>query len=251
MTTDGYYPGAIKRINKHAYFLGNSGFGALVMHIAADNSRKGGDDYLGSTPTKSAHLFVNKDGSVKQYVSVNDSAWCNGISSLPGNTGKWLTPSGKVTTPRWQGLRAGLNPNWYTVSMEHQGNPSDVWTAPMFATTVAIMKWLAPIKGVAWWQPGVNLIGHGDINPLDKPFCPGPHCDYQALALAANSRRMVATTDVPIYEVPAVNPTRVALAGAGLLRQGTECIIAMGYANGMVWLADGTGFVEGSKLRGI
>ncbi len=246
---DGYYPGAIKRINKHAYFLGNRGFGALVMHIAADNSRKGGDDYLGGTPTKSAHWFVNKDGSVKQYVSVNNSAWANGASMRAD--GKWTDPSGHVIKPKWSGLRPGVNPNWYTVSMEHQGNPSDPWTAPMFATTVALMKWLAPIKGVAWWIPGQNLIGHCDISPIDRPFCPGPHCNYQALALVANAKRMVAITDAPIYETPAVNPTRVALKGAALLRQGTECIIDMGYANGIVHLADGLGFVEGSKLRAL
>lgn len=247
---DGYYPLAIRRVNRSAYWVGNTGFGALVMHIAADNSRKGGDDYLGSTPTKSAHLFVNKDGSVKQYVSVNDSAWANGISPLSGGA-RWLTPSGKVTTPRWKALRASQNPNHYTISMEHQGNPEDVWTAPMFATTVAIMKWLAPIKGVAWWQPGINLIGHGDINPLDKPFCPGPHCNFQALALASNAKRMVATSDATIYETPAINPTRVALNGAALLRQGWECIIDMGYPNGMAHLADGLGFVEGCKLRAL
>lgn len=244
---DGFYPPAIKRLNKRAYTVGNTGFGALVMHIAADNSRKGGDDYLGSTPTKSAHLFVNKDGSVKQYVSVNHSAWANGISHLMGDV--WISPQGNKVKPTWVDLRRGQNPNNYTISMEHQGNPADVWTGPMFTTTVNIMKWLAPIKGVTWWIPGRNLIGHKDISPIDRANCPGPHCNFHALALAANARRMVAITDAPIYEVPALDPTRVALKGAALLRQGTEVMIAMGYANGMVWLADGVGFVEGSKLR--
>jgi N-acetyl-anhydromuramyl-L-alanine amidase AmpD len=244
----GYYPPAKALTNKHAYWPGNRGFGALVMHIAADNSRPGGDLYLASTPTKSAHFFVNKDGTAKQYVSVNDSAWANGLSQI---NGKWISPEGHTVSPRWPGLRSGVNPNWYTVSMEHQGNPADVWTAPMFNATVSIMKWLAPIKGVAWWVPGQNLIGHCDISPVDRPQCPGPNCNHQALALAANAKRMVAIADAPIYEVPAVNPLRVALAGAGLLRQGTECIIDMGYSNGMAHLADGLGFVEGSKLRGL
>jgi hypothetical protein len=245
----GYYPQATKLENKRAYWPSNRGFGALVMHIAADNSRKGGDLYLATTPTKSAHFFVNKDGSCKQYVSVNDSAWANGLTYI-GND-RWLSPEKHIVQPPWQGLRAPVNPNWYTVSMEHQGNPADVWTPAMFATSVAIMKWLAPIKGVAWWVPGQNLICHSDISPVDRPNCAGPNCNLQALALAANARRMVAITDAPIYEVPAVNPTRVALNGAALLRQGTECIIDMGYANGMVHLADGLGFVEGNKLRGI
>jgi N-acetyl-anhydromuramyl-L-alanine amidase AmpD len=244
----GFYPQAIQRRNLRAYWPGMLGFGALVMHIAQDNSRKDGDLYLATTPTKSAHLFVNKDGSCKQYVSVNDSAWANGASQIAG---QWYDPNGHKITPRWHGMRPGVNPNRYTVSMEHQGNYADPWTAPMFNATVAIMKWLAPIKGVAWWVVGQNLIGHGDISPIDKANCPGPHCNFQALALAANARRMVATTDAPIYETPAVNPKRVALAGAALLRQGTECIIDMGYSNGMVHLADGLGFVEGSKLRGL
>jgi N-acetyl-anhydromuramyl-L-alanine amidase AmpD len=244
----GYYPLAIQRRNLRAYWPGNFGFGALVMHIAADNSRKDGDLYLATTPTKSAHFFVNRDGSAKQYVSVNDSAWANGLS--PSGAG-WISPEGHAVKPRWPGLRAKVNPNHYTVSMEHQGNPADSWSSEMFDATVAIMKWLAPIKGVAWWEAGKNLIGHSDISPIDRPNCPGPHCNLQALALAANARRMVAITDVPIYETPAINPLRVALAGAALLRTGTECMIDMGYSNGMVHLADGLGFVEGSKLRGL
>ncbi len=247
--TDGWFPQATPRRNTHAYWAGNRGFGALVMHIAADNSRKCGDDYLGSTPTKSAHLFVNKDGSVKQFVSVNDSAWANGLSYI--SPGKWLSPEGNKVRPRWAGLRPPVNPNWYTVSMEHQGNPGDAWTGPMFATTVAVMKWLAPLKGVAWWVPGINLVGHSDISPIDRPNCPGPHCNMQALALAANARRMVAITDAPIYEVPTINPTRVALHGAALLRAGTECMIDMGYPNGMAHLADGLGFVQLAKLRAL
>lgn len=245
--TDGWFPGATPRLNKTARWIGNTGFGALVMHIAADNSRKDGDLYLAATPTKSAHLFVNKDGSAKQYVSIHDSAWANGLTPLSG--GGWVSPEGSIVKPSWRYLRPGQNPNHYTVSMEHQGNPADPWTPAMFTTTVAIMKWLAPLKGVAWWIPGQNLIGHSDISPLDRPRCPGPHCNFQALALAANARRMVAIVDLPIYEVPAVNPKRVALAGAAMLRAGVECIIDMGYANGMAHLADGIGFVEGRGLR--
>lgn len=247
--TDGWFPGATPKPNRVAYWHGNTGFGALVMHIAGDNSRKDGDLYLASTTDKSAHLFVNKDGSAKQYVSVYDSAWANGIT--PASNGTWVSPEGHTVKPRWAGLRAGQNPNHYTVSMEHQGNPGDAWTLPMFATTVAIMRWLAPLRGVAWWVAGLNLIGHSDLSPIDRPNCPGPNCNLPALALAANARRMVAITDVPVYEVPEVNPRRVALHGAALLRAGTECMIDMGYSNGMLHLADGLGFVEGSKLRGL
>lgn len=245
----GIYPLATWLPNKTAFWPGTFGFGALVMHVAEDNSRKDGDRYLASTPTKSAHFFVNRDGSVKQYVSVMDSAWANGLSPLGG--GKWESPEGSTVVPKWAWIRPNVNPNHYTVSMEHQGNAADVWTAAEFESTVNIMKWLAPIKGVLWWVPGQNVIGHCDISPVDRPNCPGPHCDLRALALAANARRMIVTADIPVYEVPAVNPTRVALHGAALLRAGAEVIIDMGYPNGMVHLADGLGFVELVKLKNV
>jgi N-acetyl-anhydromuramyl-L-alanine amidase AmpD len=244
---DGWFPGAMELENKVARWVGNTGFGALVMHIAGDHSRHNGDAYLAGTKDKSAHFFVNRDGSAKQYVSVFDSAWANGITPVAG--GRWVSPEGHIVTPRWHWLRPGQNPNHYTVSMEHQGDPGDAWTSAEFDTTVNIMRWLAPRKGVAWWIVGQNLIGHSDLSPVDRPNCPGLHCDFKALALAANARRMVATVDATIYEVPAVNPTRVALHGGAVLRAGYECIIDMGYSNGMVHLADGLGFVEGSKLR--
>jgi len=245
--TDGWYDHATP-LPTQSFWIGNEGFGALVMHIAADHNHSA-ESYLAHTTGKSAHFYVRKDGHVTQYVKISNSAWANGLTPL--SSGGWASPEGNIVRPGWTLLRRGRNPNHYTVSMEHEGQSNEPWTAAMFDSTVRLMKWMAPLKGVSWWIKGQNLIGHCDISPIDRPNCPGPHCNMQALALAANARRMVAITDTPIYEVPAVNPTRVALRGAALLRQGTECMIAMGYANGMVWLADGTGFVEGIKLRSV
>lgn len=136
----------------------------------------------------SAHFGIGKDGTIVQYVSIDDTAYAVGLGV---QNGQWMTPGPVETrrpvTPRWANIIRFDNPNLYTISIEHEGQPDDRWTPQMRASNLRLLKWIAAQIGPGFrYTPQHTLIAHGDINPLDRPFCPGPHVDFNALADAAN-----------------------------------------------------------------
>jgi hypothetical protein len=131
----------------------------------------------------SAHFVVSKQGEVSQTVNINDTAWANG---LVWRAGVWWSPDGKRRVrPTWADIVAGQNPNEYTISIEHEGFTGQPLTEEMKAATVALLKWIASETGMVYVE-GKTLIRHGNINPTDRPRCPGASFDLAALATAAN-----------------------------------------------------------------
>ena len=104
---------------------------AAVIHII-DGSRIGaGATFLYNTlaEPRSAHYAVGADGSVHQCVKECDTAFHAGV----------------VVNPIWKGLRknaAGehVNPNFYTISIEHEGTPAEEWTDAMYASSAALLR---------------------------------------------------------------------------------------------------------------
>ncbi len=79
--SDGWCPFATK-VPTTKFWQGNQGRRAVVLHIA-----QGGYDaavsWLSnaqSNPNSSAHFVIAKDGRIAQLVSINDSAWANGLN---------------------------------------------------------------------------------------------------------------------------------------------------------------------------
>lgn len=127
----------------------------VVIHIA-EGLRDGVYSQF-MTHEVSTHYLVNKDGSVWQFVEEEDTAWGNGNVSNP-------------TSKLVQG-RPGINPNLYTISIEHEGfsNQGDI-NELMYATTIQLVKdictrWMIPMDAV-------HIIGHRDIYSIKT--CPGP-----------------------------------------------------------------------------
>jgi N-acetyl-anhydromuramyl-L-alanine amidase AmpD len=159
------------------------GYDAIVLHIAQGGAA-GSLDWLTNPASEvSSNFFISKNGDLFQLVSLADVAWCNGLKPDGKN---WKTPSGKPVTPSWRGLRQGLNPNRYTLSIEHDGYTGEALPAAMQATQTRLLKWLCEQLGWARLVPGQNLIGHGEINPVDKSFCPGKAFDFAAIAAAVS-----------------------------------------------------------------
>ena len=180
--SDGWMPGVI-RMPTQSFWIGNEGFDAAVMHIAEDSNHSA-EGYLAHTTDRSTHFYIEKSGKVVQYVSIHDSAWANGLEWIGG---RWRSPEGHWVNPPWSRIRRGINPNRCTASVEHEGHWTEPWTPEMYQATVDVLCWIGEVKQVPIWLPGQNLIGHCDISPVDRPHCPGPHCDFAALAAAASA----------------------------------------------------------------
>jgi N-acetylmuramoyl-L-alanine amidase len=164
-----------------------SGVDGIVLHGTA-----GGDGpsvaAMLSDPAREAstHFVIGQDGAVHQLVRLRDSAWGNGIPDRP----RWSL----VTE------RAGVNPNRYTVSIEHakySADNSDPLTDAQLVASVALVRWLLevlPELGLA----GDHLverrdagalrdivIGHCDIDSVNRAHCPGTWDWHAYLALLA------------------------------------------------------------------
>src|SRR5690606_8812309 len=118
----------------------------------------------------SAHFGVSKKGEIYQFVAIEDAAWANGLTSGIENATSELV------------LRRGkdVNPNWYSISIEHEG----IWAETKGKLTEAQLeatKWLHKyiieyVKqkyGHTIQPSSKTIIGHYEIDKKQRPNCPG------------------------------------------------------------------------------
>jgi N-acetylmuramoyl-L-alanine amidase len=121
---------------------------------------------------RSAHYSIGRNGEIHQYVDERDTAFHCGV----------------VHQPTWPGLKRGadgrvINPNFYTIGIEHEGRPDDRWPDRMYEASAELLR------EIAGRHPGLkplsrrNVIMHREIR-ADKS-CPGPHVDLARLIHAA------------------------------------------------------------------
>jgi N-acetylmuramoyl-L-alanine amidase len=167
---------------------------AIVVHIiegslsAADstfNARNPGTD---DGPV-SAHYGVGNQGQVHQYVDEMDSAW----------------HAGTVDEPSWRLLKPGVNPNRYTVGIEHEGNRHSPWTPAMYEASAGLIaaiskRWVIPLDRL-------HVVGHHEIR-ASKSFCPGFVVDLDRLIDLARQHVLGAESVIPVVEAGTVTTTR-------------------------------------------
>ncbi|MHB8124626.1 MAG: N-acetylmuramoyl-L-alanine amidase [Desulfitobacteriaceae bacterium] len=127
---------------------------AIVDHTTA-GSYPGCLEWLRNPAAQaSAHYLVTKAGVIYQLVKDEDTAWANGI----------------VNKPNWK-LYDGTNPNKYTISIEHEGQPGEGLTELQYQSSL----WLHRQIMQRWGIPADNdhIIGHYRIDSVDRPNCPG------------------------------------------------------------------------------
>ena len=185
-TPTGWCPFATKRpITPNNYDVGRSGqkVKAVVMHIAAGSMAGIFPTFNDPNRLASAHFAIGKDGTIEQYVSIDDTAYAVGMRYKDGN---WYNPRGVLSKPTWMGMQPPLNPNLYTISVEHEGQPEDQWTQPMYDSNNRLLQWIAMQIDIMY-VVHQTLIGHYEIDPVDRPNCPGPNVQWDRIAADANT----------------------------------------------------------------
>jgi Negative regulator of beta-lactamase expression len=148
---------------------------AVVIHIMQGTLAET-DSWFGTTRSEvSAHYAVAADGRVHQYVQEGDTAW----------------HAGRVVSPTWPLLKPGVNPNLYTIGIEHEGWSGRVWTDATLQASASLLaesakRWRIPLDRL-------HVIGHCDIDAL-KPFCPGTGVDLDELVRLAQERAVAASS---------------------------------------------------------
>jgi len=180
-TSDGWCPFAAKReiLNSGNFETGRNGqtVQAVVLHIGEGPLTAFFPTFNNPARKASAHFTVGKKGEIEQYVSINDTAYANG---LRWDNGLWRNPRGVQVTPAWQGLINGVNPNYYTISIEHEGFFQEAWTEPMYLANLKLLQWIRDQTNLAYLR-GETLIGHNDFDNIDRPNCPGPNTPWERM----------------------------------------------------------------------
>lgn len=127
---------------------------AIVIHIMC-GTLIGTDSWFANSQSQlSAHYGIGQAGDIHQYVKEECAAW----------------HAGQVNSPLWNLLKPNINPNLYTVGIEHEGNPDTVWPDTMKAASAALIydickRWNIPIDRQ-------HIIGHYQIDGVRKSNCP-------------------------------------------------------------------------------
>lgn len=151
---------------------------AIVNHITA-GSMPGTLSWLTNPQAQaSSNYLITRDGRIIQLVKDENTAWANG----------------SVKKPNWK-LYDGTNPNYYTISIEHEGyytykdktrtiikgnfggdgSLTEIqYQATFWLHKYLINKWNIPIDDE-------HIIGHFKIDSVDRPNCPGENFPWDRL----------------------------------------------------------------------
>ncbi len=151
------------------YTAGRQGYRpeAIVIHIMA-GTLVGTDAWFSSRQSGvSAHYGIGKQGEVHQYVDESDSAW----------------HAGRRYAPSWSLIKDRVNPNLYTIGVEHEGRDDDAWPDTMYDASARL------IQGVCLrWEIPIDrrhIVGHREI--YARKTCPGHRVDLNRLVHLARA----------------------------------------------------------------
>ena len=200
---------------------------AIVIHIICGSLQSAKQQFANPASQVSAHYGVGRDGTVLQFVEEEDTAFHAGI----------------VVNPSWNGMRAGVNPNLYTVGIEHEGQPIDTWPDAQYMASAGLVaeiaaRWAIPIDAE-------HVILHRQIRA--SKTCPGETFDRNRLI--ALSKQAAPPPPSGIFGIPAIS---VITTGNANLREGkpsTDARIAAVITGGTSITV--TGFTEtGERVNG-
>lgn len=141
----------------------------IVYHICDCSVKETIEIFQDTKMERSSNFIIGKDGKVYQMVDIRDKAWCQG-----------LAPE-RIKNARLPVVRErNVNPNLYCISIEHEGVYNETHgklTDAQLAATIELSKHiLAQVKSFYGTDIPIDrqhLVGHCDIDPIRKSYCPG------------------------------------------------------------------------------
>ncbi len=151
----------------------------FVIHVM-DGTLQGTDQWFNNAQSHaSAHSGIGSNGEVHDYVHSTDSAWHAGASTNQG--AKWkgfkFAPNGKL-----------INPNLYTLGIEHEGRPNKEITEAAYLASAGKIKYWALRYNIPLTRD--RFVAHSDIYP-------GHNCPNMAVNIDKLFKLVL--TAAPIY----------------------------------------------------
>lgn len=127
----------------------------IVIHISTGSFASCINWFADPSSKVSSHYLISLTGQVVQFVKEEDTAWANGVV---------VNPTSKLVKSR-----VGVNPNKYTISIEHEGKDLSQAPQAQIEASARLIKEIA----TRWSMPidREHIIGHNEIKST-KPFCP-------------------------------------------------------------------------------
>jgi N-acetylmuramoyl-L-alanine amidase len=134
---------------------------AIVIHISEGTLASADAWFQNPKARVSAHYCVGKQGEIHQYVKEEDTAF----------------HAGAVVRAMWRLRKPNVNPNAYTIGIEHEGHaaddPADAWPDAQYEASAGLIAEIAGRWGIMIDENHIVL--HREIRG-DKT-CPGPTFD--------------------------------------------------------------------------
>jgi len=176
---------------------------AIVIHILSGTLEEAKGRFYDSRTATSAHYGVGKNGEVHQYVEERDTAFHAGI----------------VVNPSWRLLKKAVNPNFYTIGIEHEGMPEDAWDEMLYDASASLIAEIAGRWEILLDEDSVIM--HSQIRA--SRVCPGGQVRMAELIGRARGKEAIPTTisyvqsrvlgRVNVREKPATTARIVRVAG--------------------------------------
>lgn len=133
--------------------------------------------FMSPNSSASSHFEIERDGRIKQYVDILNAAWTQGLHSSDQLALSTSTIVKQMNT----------NPNLYCVSKEYNaysghGGFGDI-TEAQFWAGLWLDKWIQQevkrLFGNTLLLNSSFVIGHNQIDPVNRPFDPGPQFPWE------------------------------------------------------------------------
>lgn len=142
----------------------------IIDHIC-DSSAEPYIDWVTSPDNSisSVHFLVTKEGTIYQFVAIEDAALGNGLKNE-----QTLLSTAQIVK------KIGVNPDWYSVSIKHEGVYDDTkgaLTEKQLNATIWLHQYIINYVGVEYntiiSPDREHILGHNEVNPTKRPNCPG------------------------------------------------------------------------------
>lgn len=140
--------------NFHAGRHGD-GISGIVIHVMEGTMDSTASWFKSARSQVSAHYGVSKAGEIVQYVTEENTAW---------HAGRVVSPTAQIVLDH-----PGVNPNNYTIGIEHEGDGSDDLEDAQRAASVALIKDICARRNIPIDR--YHIVAHHEI--FSPKTCPG------------------------------------------------------------------------------
>lgn len=158
----------------------------IVLHGTGGGTLESNDAWFATPGVEAcAHFIIGRDGRFIQGISTALASWSNGV----------------LTTGHAPFLPGGINPNLYTISIELVKDVDNAWspTEAQALTSFRLIECLCNALNIPRRAGDAHggIIMHRQIDPVNRPNCPGPYPWEQLWSFLQGEEDMPLQIDSP------------------------------------------------------